>query len=234
MSKCALVVVDVQNDFVSGSLALKECPAKQDGQAVVAAINHMRQACEWDLLVLTMDWHPADHCSFAANVGHQALSSLSPVKAADAKPFDTVVFADGTEQVLWPNHCVQQSWGAELVEGLQVAESDVVIKKGQDSAVDSYSAFFDNARKSKTGLGDRLQAAAVTDVFVCGLAFDVCVKFTALDSLALGFNTFVVEDACRGVEQKNIEITYRELRDKGCEIVHSSNIPRLLQRLRAI
>ena len=175
----ALIVVDVQNDFVSGGAL-----AAPDGEAIVPLVNRLTSA--FTQVVLTQDWHPSGHASFASS--HPG-----------AKPFDVIAMTYGP-QVLWPDHCVQGSHGAALVAGLAVDSAFLVLRKGIHAAVDSYSAFLEADRKTTTGLGALLSARGVGRVFVCGLATDFCVAFTALDARAAGFETFVVEDACRAID----------------------------------
>jgi len=160
----ALILVDIQNDFVSGSLAVK------NGGEVVPVANML--VGKFGLVVSTQDWHPADHKSFASqnegvSVGQQ---------------FEL----NGLPQTAWPDHCVQQSAGAEFVDQLDAAAKENVFRKGTNPEIDSYSGFFDNDHRQATGLGDFLKSKSVTEVFVMGLATDYCVKFTALDAIGLG------------------------------------------------
>jgi nicotinamidase/pyrazinamidase len=201
----ALIVVDVQNDFLpGGALAVPE------GDAVVPRCNALMKS--FDLVVATQDWHPANHASFAANCrGH---------KVGD------VVDGAGLKQVLWPVHCVQNTPGAAFSPDLDVKRFARVFQKGTDPAIDSYSGFFDNGHRKSTGLGEYLRARGVTDVYVCGLATDYCVKFTALDARQLGFNTFLIEDASRGVNLKpgDVERAVEEMRAAGVKVVRSEEL----------
>lgn len=176
--KSALILVDIQNDFCPGG----RLPVAQ-GDEVVAVANRVMRS--FDLVVATQDWHPADHESFAEQ--HFGKS-----------PGD-VIDLHGIDQVLWPVHCVQGSKGADFVRELDKTRIAEVFAKGTDRTVDSYSGFYDNDRRRTTGLADYLHGRGVTDVFVLGLATDYCVKFTALDAVAEGFRTRVIEDGCRGV-----------------------------------
>lgn len=175
----ALVIIDVQNDFCpGGALPVPE------GDQVVPVINRIQP---WfDVVVATQDWHPADHDSFAAN--HPGHSLGERIELA------------GLPQILWPIHCVQGTRGAELHPGLDRARIARVFHKGTDPSIDSYSGFFDNSHRASTKLDEYLKGQGVTEIYVCGLATDYCVKFTALDAVELGFKTFLIEDACRGVE----------------------------------
>lgn len=175
----ALLVVDVQNCFVpGGSLAVK------DGLAIVPVINVLSK--QFQNVILTQDWHTADHVSFAS-------------QHAGKKPFELVKLAYGP-QVLWPDHCVQGTPGAALVSGLSIPHARLVIRKGFHKDVDSYSAFLEADRKTQTGLAGYLRGAGINRVFVCGLATDYCVAWSALDAKKLGFAAAVVEDACRGID----------------------------------
>ena len=187
----ALIIVDVQNDFCpGGALPVPE------GDRVVEVINRIQPG--FDLVVATQDWHPADHGSFAAN--HPG-----------RRPGEQIELA-GLPQILWPVHCVQGTPGAELHAGLDRSRIARVFHKGTDPNVDSYSGFFDNGRRTSTGLGEYLKGQGVTEVYVCGLATDYCVKFTALDAVGLGFKTYLIEDACRGVELRQATSNRRSTR----------------------
>jgi nicotinamidase/pyrazinamidase len=174
----ALIIVDVQNDFVPGG-ALPVA----GGDKVVPVINDLQP--KFDLVVATQDWHPASHKSFAAN---------HPGK----KPGEVIEF-NGLPQILWPVHCVQDTTGAAFVPTLDLKRIAKVFPKGTDVMIDSYSGFFDNGHLKATGLGAYLKERGVTEVYVVGLATDYCVKFTALDALQLGFKTHLIEDASSGV-----------------------------------
>jgi nicotinamidase/pyrazinamidase len=178
-SSDALVVVDVQNDFCpGGSLAVA------DGDAVVPVVNRLARA--FGPIVITQDWHPAGHASFASAHAGKA-------------PFEITELAYGT-QVLWPDHCVQGTPGAELHAGLDLPTAQLVIRKGCNPGIDSYSAFREADRTTPTGLAGYLRERGVARVFVTGLATDYCVAWTALDARAAGFEALVVEDACRAID----------------------------------
>lgn len=204
--KRALLVVDIQNDFLpSGSLAVEE------GDVIlpfVAAL--MKQKNRYELIVATQDWHPPGHGSFA---------SAHP----GAKPFEMGELS-GLEQVFWPDHCVQGEEGARihrdilqpLIKITETGQRTMIIKKGQHVEVDSYSAFFDNARRHDTGLHRALQSYEIKEVDIVGLAFDYCVKFTALDAVSLGFETTVLLQGTRSVDPTAAEATISELEAAGC------------------
>lgn len=203
----ALIVVDVQNDFLpGGALAVGR------GDEVVPVINSLMD--RFGLVVATQDWHPADHGSFAAN---------HPGGAPGER-----IELDGLPQILWPVHCVQGTPGAAFAPGLRTERFAAVYRKGVDPRVDSYSGFYDNGRKRSTGLAEDLRRRGVTTVYVAGLATDYCVKATALDARSEGFETFVVEDASRGVELSpgDVATALAELRSAGVRVVDSNTVPR--------
>ena len=175
----ALVVVDVQNDFCPGGAL--EAP---DGDAVVAVIN--RIAPRFSARVLTQDWHPPGHRSFA---------SSHPGRA----PFETIELSYG-EQVLWPDHCVQGTEGAAFHPGLATDGADLVLRKGFRREIDSYSAFYENDRRTSTGLAGYLRARGISRLFFAGLATDFCVAYSAIDGAREGFESAVVEDGCRAID----------------------------------
>ncbi len=201
----ALILVDIQNDFApGGALPVPE------GDAVVPIANRLQP--QFDLVIATQDWHPADHGSFAAShPGH------APGEVIDL---------EGLPQILWPVHCVQNSPGAEFVPGLDMTRVERIFHKGTDPSIDSYSGFFDNGHRKATGLGDYLKGRGVTDVYVMGLATDYCVKFTALDARQLGFSTYLVEDGSRGVnlQPDDVRKAVDEMRAAGVTPVRSSEI----------
>ena len=200
----ALILVDLQNDFVpGGALPVPE------GDAVVPVANRLAREGGFDLVVATQDWHPPDHGSFAAN--HPG-----------RKPGE-VIDLHGLPQILWPVHCVQNSAGAAFLPGLDVSRVGKVFQKGTDPKIDSYSGFFDNGHRKATGLGEYLKSRGVTEVYVLGLATDYCVKFTALDARHLGFRTHLVEDASRGVNLKrgDVQRAVEEMRAAGVEVTRS-------------
>jgi len=175
----ALIVVDVQNDFCSeGALAVPR------GEDVVPGVNRLIAA--FDHVVLTQDWHPPGHASFASSHAGKA-------------PFETVELAYGA-QVLWPDHCVQGTSGAAFHDDLEWDRATLVIRKGFRAGIDSYSAFFENDRKTPTGLTGYLRTRGVDTIVLCGLATDFCVHYSALDGIREGFAVTVVEDGCRAID----------------------------------
>lgn len=201
----ALILVDLQNDFAPGGAL-----AVPDGDRVVPVANRLMP--HFDIVAASQDWHPTNHASFADNQpGHE---------------IGDVIDLGGMSQILWPVHCVQGTEGAELLSGLDSARIDRVFRKGMDPEVDSYSAFFDNARRSETGLADYLRERGVEDVYLMGLATDYCVKCSVLDACDLGFNTHLVLDGCRGVERKpkDVETALKDMQHAGAKIVESHDI----------
>jgi nicotinamidase/pyrazinamidase len=196
----ALIIVDVQNDFCpGGALAVPE------GDCVVPVANRLQ--ANYDLVVATQDWHPANHGSFAAN--HPGRTVGEEIELA------------GLPQLLWPVHCLEGTHGAAFHPGLNLGRVARVFRKGTDPTIDSYSGFFDNGHRVATGLADYLREHGVDEVHVCGLATDYCVKFTAFDALALGFRVALLENASRGVElrQGDVRRAIEEMRQHGVTII---------------
>jgi nicotinamidase/pyrazinamidase len=186
-----LLVVDIQNDFCPGGGL---CVPR--GDQVVPHVNHV--ARRFRHVVLTQDWHPPGHLSFA---------SSHPGK----RPFDTIEVAYGP-QILWPDHCVQGTHGARFRHDLDIPHAELVLRKGFRPSIDSYSAFYENDRKTPTGLAGYLRERGLTRVFLAGLAFDFCVRYSAEDARRRGFSVVVVEDACRGIDvEGSIDATRKQL-----------------------
>lgn len=204
-SKSVLLLVDLQNDFMPGG-SLGVAGADQ----VIAVANRLQS--KFDTIIVTRDWHPWDHSSFASN--------------HPGRKVGEVISLNGTPQVLWPDHCVQNTPGAELAPGLFTEKITATFLKGTDRFIDSYSAFFDNAHLRSTGLADYLREREVREIFTMGIATDYCVKYTVLDGLELGFKMLVVKDGCRAVNLKpdDGETALRELYDQGAFVVSSVEI----------
>ena len=200
----ALLVVDVQNCFLpGGSLAVK------DGDQVIPVIN--RIAAGFENVVMTQDWHTAGHISFA---------SSHPGK----KPFDVVKLPYG-DQVLWPDHCVQGTEGAELSNRLVIPRAQLIIRKGFNKEVDSYSAFLEADRKTNTGLAGYLRTRDIAKVFITGLATDFCVAWSAVDARGAGLEVYVVEDACRGIDAGgSLAKAWADMEKAGCKRIQSSDL----------
>ena len=203
----ALIIVDLQNDFMpGGALAVPE------GNVVVEVAN--RLTLLFGLVVATQDWHPPGHGSFASE--HEGKN-----------PGD-IIDLNGLRQELWPVHCVQNSGGASFHYDLDLKPGARVFHKGTDPGIDSYSAFFDNAHRRSTGLGEYLKENGVTEVYIMGLATDYCVKFSALDAVQLGLETYVVTDGCRGIDLNpgDIDKACDEMRQAGVKLVDASALER--------
>ena len=195
-----LIVVDVQNDFLpGGSLAVK------NGDLVVAKINELQK--HFELVVATQDWHPADHKSFAS--------------AHEGKEVFQEIILDGLPQVLWPDHCVQQTYGAEFSSLLSTKNIEAIFRKGMDKNIDSYSGFFDNGKRKATGMSAYLKGRGVTAVFVTGLAGDYCVNFTAKDALELGFGATIITNATRPINEDNFLKEMQRFQSMGGKVVES-------------
>jgi len=198
-------MVDLQNDFCKGgSLEV------QEGDAVIPLANELQKY--FDLIIVTKDWHPQNHMSFASN--------------HPGKKVGDVMIVHGISQVLWPDHCVQHSKGAELHPNLDLESIDHIVHKGTQKTIDSYSAFFDNEHLRSTELANYLQKHNVSDVYIMGLATDYCVKYSCLDAVQLGFNTYMIEDACRGVELQtgDIEKAINQIKQAGVHVIQIKDI----------
>ncbi|WP_429171146.1 bifunctional nicotinamidase/pyrazinamidase [Ensifer sp. LBL] len=198
MADKALIVVDVQNDFCPGGAL-----GVAGGDEIVPMINGL--IGRFEHVVLTQDWHPAGHSSFA---------SSHPGK----NPFEMIAMPYGA-QTLWPDHCVQGSVGAEFHPALEWTRAELLIRKGFRPQIDSYSAFFENDRRTPTGLSGYLRDRGIKKVTLCGLATDFCVAFSALDAVTQGFSTSVVLDACRGIDLNgSLHAMITRMRDAGVEL----------------
>ncbi|MGE5214682.1 MAG: bifunctional nicotinamidase/pyrazinamidase [Nitrospirota bacterium] len=201
----ALILVDLQNDFLPGGAL-----AVPHGDEVIPIANKLQE--KFELIVATKDWHPPDHGSFAAN---------HPGK----KPGDRILL-DGIEQILWPVHCVQNTHGAEFAAAFDAKRVDHVFHKGTEPNIDSYSTFFDNAHRRHTGLADYLKKRSIKDIYLMGLALDYCVKYSALDARHLGLSTHVIVDGCRGIELQSGDIDHAldEMIRAGAILLKSSDL----------
>jgi nicotinamidase/pyrazinamidase len=199
-----LLVVDVQNDFCpGGALAVPR------GDEVVSLTSRLAQ--RFAHVVLTQDWHPPGHRSFA---------STHPGR----KPYDTIIASYGP-QILWPDHCVQGTPGAEFRKDLRITHAELVLRKGYDRGIDSYSAFFENDRKTHTGLSGYLRERGFNRVFMAGLAFDFCVRYSAEDARHEGFEVVVIEDACRGIDvDGSVAATHQTLAAIGALCMRSEDL----------
>jgi nicotinamidase/pyrazinamidase len=201
----ALILVDLQNDFMPGGAL-----AVAAGDETVAVAS--RVAKRFEYVVATRDWHPRDHGSFVAQ--HPGAN------------IGDIVDLGGLPQVAWPEHCVEDTHGAAFHRGLDASRITEVVHKGTDAGIDSYSGFYDNAKRKETGLASMLEQRRVRRVFVMGLATDYCVKFTAIDAAELGFETYLVEDGCRAVNLNPHDgaAAIEEMRNKGVRVLNSAGL----------
>ncbi len=200
----ALLVIDVQRDFCTGGAL-----AVEGGEAVVPVIN--RLAARFDGVVFTQDWHPTGHASFASS--HPGCS-----------PYEAIELAYGS-QTLWPDHCVQGTPGADFHADLRTESAHLVIRKGFRPAIDSYSAFFENDRTTPTGLAGYLRERGFARVFLCGLATDYCVAYSALDARRQGFDAVVLLDACRAIDlQGSLDTALAAMREAGVVLARSDDV----------
>ncbi|MDB5246349.1 MAG: bifunctional pyrazinamidase/nicotinamidase [Segetibacter sp.] len=199
----ALLLIDIQNDFIpGGSLAV---PGADE---IIAICNELQQ--KFEVVVATQDWHPKNHKSFAAN--------------HTGKNVFEVMDLNGLPQVLWPNHCIQGSSGAEFSKELNMNKVEAIFRKGTDPEIDSYSGFYDNGHRKTTALADYLKGKKVTEVYIAGLAADYCVYYTAKDAIQEGFSTYIVEDAVRAIDPEGFEKAKEDIISKGGKIVNSSAV----------
>jgi nicotinamidase/pyrazinamidase len=205
LERSAFLVIDVQNDFCPGGAL-----AVADGDTVVDPINRLMR--RFDRVAATQDWHPAGHVSFASSWPGRSV-------------YDSVD-ADGVPQVLWPEHCVQGSAGADFHPGLEIERASIILRKGARPRLDSYSALFENDRRSSTGLEGWLRSVGAAQVYIAGLATDYCVFYSAMDALRLGFEVVVVADAVKGVDLPAGTVARRldELTKAGARLVPSGEI----------
>ena len=200
----ALILIDIQNDFCPGGAL-----AVDDGDKIIEISNKLQE--KFKINIITQDWHPPNHKSFASN-------HLNKI------PFSTVKMFYGT-QVLWPDHCVQGSIGAEFHPKLVTKNADLIIRKGFRPEIDSYSAFFDNDHETHTGLYGYLQSRGVDTIYLCGLALDFCVYFSAIDGIKLDFKVNVIKDACRAIDlEGSLNKSLNDMKNKGVDLVYSGDL----------
>ena len=199
----ALILIDIQNDFCPGGALEVE-----EGNEIVEVANKLQE--KFRVKIATQDWHPPNHTSFASN-------------HLDKLPFSTTEMFYGT-QVLWPDHCIQGKKGAEFHPKLMIKSTDLIIRKGFRTEIDSYSAFFDNDHKTPTGLGGYLKARGINSIYLCGLALDFCVYFSAIDGVNLDFKVNVIKDACRAIDlDGSLEMAINDMKNKGVKRIRKSN-----------
>jgi nicotinamidase/pyrazinamidase len=199
----ALVIVDVQNDFMPGGSL--EVP---HGNIIVPLVNRLQKY--FDLVVATQDWHPQNHKSFASNHSNK-------------KPFDEINL-HGIKQILWPDHCVQGSKGAEFHPDLGINKIEAIFRKGMNPEIDSYSGFYDNNHQKSTGLSGYLKEKGISELYFCGLTSDICVYYTIKDSLKEGFSATLIEDASRPLNNNIFNSIKSELANNGVRIISSYEI----------
>jgi nicotinamidase/pyrazinamidase len=198
-----LILIDVQNDFMSGGPL--EVPLANE---VIPVINKIQ--VNFDLVLATQDWHPKNHKSFASN-------------HFDTKPFEKIKL-HGIDQTLWPDHCIQGSKGAELHKDIDSDRIAAIFRKGMDPEIDSYSGFYDNNHATGTGLSGYLKEKEITEIHFCGLAADICVYYSILDSILAGFSTVLVEDASRPLYPDKFDDVKCELAKLGARITSSDRL----------
>lgn len=201
----ALILIDIQNDFVTGGAL-----AVPQGETIIPTINQISPL--FDLIVATQDWHPQDHGSFASQYHDQQIGHS--------------IDLFGLSQILWPDHCIQHTFGAQFEPSLNISSINKIFTKGTDKQIDSYSGFFDNGHKKSTGLSDFLKEQGVTTLFIAGLALDYCVKYSAIDAINEGFETYLITDATKAVNlSEGDDISaIKVLKDIGVKMISSTDI----------
>lgn len=199
----ALLLIDIQNDFIPGGAL-----PVPGGDEIIDTVNQLQH--KFDLVIATQDWHPTNHKSFASQ--HEG-----------KQVFDTIEW-NGMEQVLWPDHCVQGSDGAQFYSKLNMNRVEAIFRKGTNPNIDSYSGFYDNGHLKSTGLADYLRGKGVTAIYLVGLAGDYCVYFSAKDAIAEGFETYLIEDGIRAINNKDFEKAKQDIISKGARIIKRSEV----------
>ena len=195
----ALIIIDMQNDVCPGGAL-----AVNDGENIIEPINDAQE--DFDTIVFTQDWHPQEHSSFASN--------------QNAEPFSSMEMDYGS-QILWPNHCIQGSEGANFHKNLNTNKGDLILRKGSNPKIDSYSAFFENDQNTTTGLEGFLIKKEIKELYLCGLAFDYCVFYSALDGINLGFDMFVFQDLTKAIDLNNSkEIAKKTMIEKEIKLIN--------------
>lgn len=205
MTKNALIITDIQYDFCPGGAL-----GVNDADSIIPLVNTI--ARKFHRVVATQDWHPKDHISLASN--------------HDGKREFEQIIIDSIEQTLWPDHCIQGTRGAELHDRLDKNRIDLIIRKGTHRQIDSYSAFLENDRETKTGLDGYFNSLGIEEIFMCGIATDYCVYYSAMDSINFGFKTTLIIDACRGIDfpDGSIDQVINDMKRHGIKIIHSRDL----------
>ncbi len=204
----ALILVDIQNDFLPGGAL-----AVPNGDEIIPVVNRIQECFE--LVVATQDWHPLGHLRFASS-------------HPDKRVFEKITI-DGIEQILWPDHCVQGSRGAEYSPAFNANRVEAIVRKGTDPKIDSYSTFYDNARRKSTGLEGFLKWKTVDRVFLAGLAADFCVYYSTMDALSLGFQAVVIKDGTRAISDEGFRAAEKAILAKGGKVVDSESLSGLVR-----
>ncbi|CAO4374611.1 unnamed protein product [Caenorhabditis nigoni] len=219
--RVALLVVDFQNDFVDGSLKIGDGDAGQDPANAIGPLNELLQLNTWDLVVYTKDWHPHNHISFLSQAHNSDREMEKKDENRTLNFFDSVQFMKPikTEQILYPDHCIQKSWGSDIHPEVYIAPKAEYIMKGVDPYLDSYSAFNDNNGRSKTELEDVLHREGIDAVVIAGLAYDICVRFTCLDAVKQNFLAAVIPECSAGLMKKGIEESELAFKKHGVAMI---------------
>lgn len=199
----ALLIIDIQHDFLPGGAL-----AVPNGDRIIPVVNQLQPL--FDLVVATQDWHPANHKSFASQHAGKKVFEMTQLQ--------------GLEQVLWPDHCVQGTRGADFPETLEQNRIEAVFRKGTDPEIDSYSGFYDNGHLKSTALADYLRGKGITEIYLVGLAGDYCVYFTAKDALQEGFATYLIEDATRPIDPDGFARAKVDILQKGGTVIQSRQL----------
>ncbi|CEF62658.1 Isochorismatase-like domain-containing protein [Strongyloides ratti] len=222
--KSALIVVDMQNDFIIGSLCIKNGHANEDPLEIVEPINKLIESNYFDLIIFTKDWHPDNHISFYENI-HNSDRLLSE-ENKNPKCFDNVLFIKPFEyrQIIFPKHCVSNTYGAEIHSDIVIPKNSYFVNKGIDTFHDSFSGFFDNHKVNKTELENILKENNIKVVFVCGVAYEYCVSSTANDASDLGFKTYLIKDCTKGLDFDEMKKAKEKMNERAVIEITSSEI----------
>ena len=225
-----LINVDIQNDFITGALALKDAPAGQDGAEVVPIVNQLIRVGSFDLVVYSLDFHPSDHISFVDNA-HRYVSHTDQLNNARSELMVDIPPYGVIHQRLWPRHCVQGTSGSCLSSDLYIKPTAVFVHKGGETLIESYSVFGNDKMNYDTGLNKLLQSTGITDIYFAGLAEDVCVGYSVLDALRLGYTVTVIEDATRGVNTADCSAIRQRILQRGGNYESSDSVLSRLQHV---
>lgn len=230
--RVALLVVDFQNDFVDGSLKIGDGDARQDPNVAIVPLNELLQLNSWDLVVYTKDWHPRNHISFLSQAHNSDRTMNRKDQNRTLNYFDSVQFEKPikTEQVLYPDHCIQKSKGSDIHPNVLIVPNAKYIMKGVDPYLDSYSAFNDNNGRSKTELEDILHREKIDAVVIAGLAYDICVRFTCLDAVKQNFLAAVIPECSAGLTKKGIAESEEEFTKQGVSMISKEEARGIMEK----